>query len=108
MAHKTIDWTRPRFRAALKCCHAVGAGRRGRRAVLQASDLELSKGPATADAVIVLWMGGGMASTEVFDPKRHTPFTAGMKAADVCSTFPSIDTAVDGIKFSRTWTASVR
>ena len=25
---------------------------------------------ATADAVIVLWMAGGMASTETFDPKR--------------------------------------
>ena len=27
---------------------------------------------ATADAVIVLWMAGGMASTETFDPKRYT------------------------------------
>ena len=24
---------------------------------------------ATADSVIILWMGGGMASTETFDPK---------------------------------------
>ena len=24
---------------------------------------------ATADSVILLWMGGGMASTETFDPK---------------------------------------
>ena len=29
---------------------------------------------ATADAVIVLWMAGGMAQTETFDPKRYTPF----------------------------------
>ncbi|HJO54202.1 MAG TPA: twin-arginine translocation signal domain-containing protein, partial [Verrucomicrobiota bacterium] len=28
----------------------------------------------TADAMIVLWMGGGMAHTETFDPKRYTPF----------------------------------
>jgi hypothetical protein len=54
----------------------------------------------TADTVIVLWMGGGMASTETFDPKRHTPFEKGIKSSDVLSTFPSIDTAVDGIRFS--------
>src|SRR4051812_45433098 len=28
--------------------------------------------PATADAMIVLWMAGGMAQTETFDPKRYT------------------------------------
>ena len=32
---------------------------------------------ATADAVIVLWMAGGMASTETFDPKRYTAVRAG-------------------------------
>jgi uncharacterized protein (DUF1501 family) len=55
---------------------------------------------ATADTLIVLWMAGGMAHTETFDPKRHTPFTAGMKAEEVLSTFPAIDTAVDDIKIS--------
>jgi len=56
---------------------------------------------ATADTLIVLWMAGGMAHTETFDPKSHAPFAAGMKADDVLSTFPSIDTAVDGIKISQ-------
>lgn len=28
----------------------------------------------TADRVIVLWMAGGMAHTDTFDPKRYTPF----------------------------------
>lgn len=55
----------------------------------------------TADTVIVLWMAGGMAHTETFDPKHYTPFTAGMRSEEVLSTFPSIDTAVDQIKFSR-------
>ena len=32
----------------------------------------------TADAVIVLWMAGGMAHTETFDPKRFTPYTPGL------------------------------
>jgi hypothetical protein len=54
----------------------------------------------TADTVIVLWMGGGMAATETFDPKRYTPFAKGMNPNTVLSTFPSIPTAVDGIRFS--------
>jgi hypothetical protein len=67
---------------------------------LLADDIDRKRIEAKADAVIVLWMGGGMAHTETFDPKRHTPFSTGMKAADVCSTFPSKPTAVDGIRFS--------
>src|SRR6187455_2531858 len=55
---------------------------------------------ATADAVIVLWMAGGMAQTETFDPKRYTPFAPGVPIKDVLSTFPSIPTAVDGIRFT--------
>ena len=57
--------------------------------------------PATADSLIVLWMAGGMAQTETFDPKRYTPFAPGVPTAQVLSTFPSIDTAVDGIRFSQ-------
>lgn len=53
----------------------------------------------TADTVIVLWMAGGMAGTETFDPKRYTPFSKGMDPNVVLSTFPAIPTAVDGIQF---------
>src|SRR6476659_7384124 len=71
------------------------AGREPRR--LQAQGI----GPtATADAVIVLWMAGGMAQTETWDPKRYTPFEPGVRTERVLSTFPSIDTAVDNIKIS--------
>ena len=56
---------------------------------------------ATADAVIVLWMAGGMAQTETFDPKRYTPFEPGVPTERVLSTFPSIDTAADHIKISQ-------
>ena len=56
---------------------------------------------ATADAVIVLWMAGGMAQTETFDPKRYTPFQPGVRIEQVLSTFPTIDTAVDHIKFTQ-------
>lgn len=54
-----------------------------------------------ADTCILLWMAGGMAHTETFDPKRYTPFHKGIKATDIVSTFPAIDTAVDHIKFSK-------
>jgi uncharacterized protein (DUF1501 family) len=56
---------------------------------------------ATADSVIVIWMAGGMAQTETFDPKRYTPFAPGVRTEQVLSTFPQIDTAVDQIKFSQ-------
>ena len=55
----------------------------------------------TADCVIVLWMAGGMAHTETFDPKRYAPFEKGMESKGVLSTFPSIPTAVDGVQFSQ-------
>src|SRR5216110_476771 len=55
---------------------------------------------ATADTVILLWMGGGMAHTETFDPKRYTPFEKGLEPEQVLSTFPQIDTAVDDIKLT--------
>ena len=52
----------------------------------------------TADACIVLWMAGGMAAPETFDPKRYHPFEVGTPIEKVMSTFPAIDTAVDDIK----------
>lgn len=54
----------------------------------------------TADTLIILWMAGGMAHTETFDPKRYVPFERGMESKNVLCTFPSIPTSVDGIKFS--------
>src|SRR5437867_10513308 len=56
---------------------------------------------ATADSMIVLWMAGGMAQTETFDPKRYTPFEPGVRTEQVLSTFPAIDTSVDHIKISQ-------
>src|SRR5579862_8623435 len=53
-----------------------------------------------ADSMILLWMAGGMAQTETFDPKTYTPFEPGMESKRVLSTFPAIDTAVDNIKIS--------
>src|SRR5215831_17858133 len=55
----------------------------------------------TADACILLWMAGGMAAPETFDPKRYVPFEVGLPAEQIMSTFPAIDTAVDHIKISQ-------
>src|SRR5205085_5901824 len=55
----------------------------------------------TADTVIILWMAGGMAHTETFDPKRYTAFEAGLKPDQVLSTFPQIDTVADHIKLTQ-------
>jgi len=53
---------------------------------------------ARADSVIVLWMAGGMAAPDTFDPKKYKPFEPGLAVADVISTFPSIPTAIDGCR----------
>ncbi|MFM8497902.1 MAG: DUF1501 domain-containing protein, partial [Planctomycetia bacterium] len=53
---------------------------------------------AKADAIIVLWMAGGMAAPDTFDPKKHRPFEPGLAVADVISTFSSIPTAIDGVR----------
>jgi uncharacterized protein (DUF1501 family) len=53
---------------------------------------------AKADAIILLWMGGGMAAPDNLDPKRYKPFEKGLAVADVISTFPAIPTAVDGVQ----------
>ena len=54
----------------------------------------------SADTVILLWMAGGMAHTETFDPKKYTAFEKGMEGKRVLSTFPSFPTAIDSIQFS--------
>lgn len=60
---------------------------------------EVEKPEPLADSMILLWMGGAMGQTETFDPKRYTPYQVGTKLTDLLCTFPSIDTAVDNIKF---------
>src|SRR5882724_8074417 len=61
-------------------------------------DKKIEQPKATADACIVLWMAGGMAAPDTFDPKRYKAFEAGTPVKDVLSTFPPIDTSVDKIK----------
>lgn len=56
---------------------------------------------ATADACILLWMGGGMAAPDTFDPKKYVPFEVGVPIKEIESTFPAIDTVVDNIKITK-------
>ncbi|MFN9718878.1 MAG: DUF1501 domain-containing protein [Planctomycetota bacterium] len=53
---------------------------------------------ATADSCILIWMGGGMAAPDTFDPKRYEPFRVGLPVKDMLSTFPAIDTAVSELQ----------
>src|SRR6266850_5503985 len=97
---KTNDlWCRREFlkTASAATLSALAAGYP--RAIF-ADDAKEEKIKPTADTVIVLWMAGGMAHTETFDPKLYTPFEKGLESKQVLSTFPSIDTSVDNIKFS--------
>ncbi len=55
---------------------------------------------ATADCCILLWMAGGLAAPETFDPKAYQPFQKGLGIEHVLSTFPSINTTLDGVKIS--------
>ena len=70
------------------------------RLVQAQSEIDRKRREAKADAVILLWMAGGMPHTETFDPKRYTPFESGMKAEDVRCTFPAVPTKIDGVNFS--------
>jgi hypothetical protein len=95
---KPKDWNRRAFLraggAATLAALAAGSPRPAR-----ADDAEALDHPvATADACILLWMAGGMAAPETFDPKRYEPFEVGLPAERILSTFPAIDTAVDGVR----------
>ena len=55
---------------------------------------------AKADSCILIWMAGGMAAPDTFDPKRYFPFEKGLEVNKILSTFPAIETNVDGLKIS--------
>ena len=65
---------------------------------LLAESEKLVQPAATADSVILIWLAGGMAAPETFDPKRYAPFEKGLSYDRVLSTFPAIPTSVDGVR----------
>ena len=56
---------------------------------------------AKADSCILIWMAGGMAAPDTFDPKSYSPFEKGLDVEKILSTFPAIDTSVDHIKITQ-------
>src|SRR5437773_3333233 len=50
-----------------------------------------------ADAVIHIWLPGGIAQTDTWDPKKYTPFTKGMKGSELLGTCEAMPTSADGI-----------
>lgn len=54
---------------------------------------------AKADAMILIWLPGGLAQTDFWDAKGFTPFEVGMPSYKLRGTSPAIDTTVDGIRF---------
>ncbi len=67
---------------------------------LSSCSSEVQKMASMADTVILLWMAGGMAHTETFDPKAYVPFERGVESKRVLSTFPKKPTVVDDLYFS--------
>ena len=94
------SWNRREFlkNASAATLAAMTAGAPSRSAF--ASSSHASRSTATADTVILLWMAGGMAHTETFDPKRYTSFETDLDPNRVLSTFPAIPTSVDGVEVS--------
>ncbi|WP_439629601.1 DUF1501 domain-containing protein [Gemmata sp.] len=63
-------------------------------AALAAPRLSAADTRGTADSCIFLWLGGGMAHTDTFDPKQ----LGDAKARKAGSAYESIPTAVDGVR----------
>lgn len=95
-----IQWNRREFlqRASAATMAALAAG--APISNLLTSCRGKAGANSSADTVILLWMAGGMAHTETFDPKAYTPFEKDMEGNRVLSTFKSFPTKLDGIHFS--------
>lgn len=96
------ELTRRRFLQALSASSAA-ALMTGMPQLVQADKYRhgMEHPEPTADTCILLWMAGGMAAPESFDPKRYKPFEIGLPVEEIISTFPAIDTNVDHIKISQ-------
>jgi len=91
------DFTRREFLHRLSAASAFTLA--GGAPLLRAEE-KIIQPPARADSCILLWMAGGMAAAETFDPKPCVPFEVGTPVEKIFSTFPAMDTSVDGLKIS--------
>src|SRR3954464_13235688 len=51
-----------------------------------------------ADAMVLIYLPGGICQRDMWDCKKHTPFVAGMKGSELLGTCPIIPTSADGIQ----------
>jgi hypothetical protein len=82
------------LQAGLSAAAAFGLPTTGVRAETAAAAT-----PAKADSIIFIWLPGGVAQTDTWDIKQHTPFEKGMKGSELLGTCPSIPTSVEGLRF---------
>jgi hypothetical protein len=96
------SWNRREFlqRTSAATMAALAAGAPMASLLSGCKTKKIGQTDGTADTVILLWMAGGMAHTETFDPKRYTPYEKDMEGNRVLSTFKSVPTVLDGIHFS--------
>ncbi len=85
-------------RTFLKSTLAAAAGAALSRSAL-AQEAPATPPKPTADAMILIWLPGGVCQTDCWDPKQHTPSAPGMKGSEILGTCPVIPTAADGIQF---------
>ncbi|MCC6955097.1 MAG: DUF1501 domain-containing protein [Deltaproteobacteria bacterium] len=96
----TRNWSRRDFIKSMSAATLATIGAGTPRFVWGKEGGKIDPGKATADQVILLWMAGGMAHTETFDPKDKPETYKGQRRNRIKSTFSSIPTAVDGLRFS--------
>src|SRR5204863_7639358 len=60
-----------------------------------------SKLTPSADSMVLIWLPGGIAQTDTWDHKKHTPYEPGMKGNQLLGTCPALPTNVDGITFGQ-------
>ncbi len=97
MNNKTIQ--RREFLQQLSAAGAATLAMGAPRSLLASEQVDHPQ--PTADACILIWLAGGMAAPDTFDPKLYTPFEVGLPVEKMVSTFPAIDTAVDNIKICK-------
>src|SRR6266480_5837382 len=51
-----------------------------------------------ADAMVLIYLPGGICQRDMWDCKKHTPFTKDMKGSELLGTCPIIPTSADGIQ----------
>ena len=84
----------PTRRQFLKASAAAGI-----TATLPEFALAAPKLKPSADSMVLIWLPGGIAQTDTWDHKKHTPYEPGMKGNQLLGTCPALPTSVDGITF---------